>query len=136
MPSPIGRRTDACYADDEPELSCEGDPATHDDDTTATPARPSAAAPTHTDAAAPDCDRIPDYVTLSAGGRAFLAIGDAYTIDRCGKSLRQCLRGVRNARTKRVEYRRVPARHRAPVRAAHGRKAREPLTGTSRTEIL
>jgi hypothetical protein len=86
MPRPIGRRDDACYADD---IDFPSDPDVagldHDDDKGAASSRAAVTVALGIGGRADaDCDLIPDYMTLAAGARVGPSLSDAYTVDRYG----------------------------------------------------
>jgi len=83
MPTPIGRREDACYADDN-DFTSHPDAAAPDATGSASSPGAVAGALGVGPEAAADCDLVPDYVSLGAGARIGLSLGDAYTVDRYG----------------------------------------------------
>jgi hypothetical protein len=136
MPTPIGRRPDACYQDEELDLSCHDEVAGHDSEL-APAAEPDADPAPRGATAASDCDMRPDYLTFTGGGRfGLVALASGSTVDRYGNQYVSASFGIATPGagfSETAGYLRDQARPCVPPSEA---TLESFLTGASRTEML
>jgi hypothetical protein len=81
MPTPIGRRDDACYADDTDFTSHPDATRSEGNEPVPSPVAVVRALGVGAETVA-ECDLVPDYMTLAAGARIGPSLSDAYIVDR------------------------------------------------------